>query len=150
MEWGTLAVTKTVVGPAPASTTFSVLVSCEGTAVPISNGNVTPAELDFDFIADLGYGVSGGVNYVYTDHPVECTITEPMNGGATSTVITPPVVDMARADGLHRDGDERLRRGSSADVHRLTHNGKMALRLFLTDRQKRVPSPDGSHEPGPL
>ena len=90
-EWGALAVTKTVVGPVPAGTTFSVNASCVSTLV----GPPIPTDLPANFAPDLAYGAAGGVKYVYTDHQVECTITEPVNGGATSTVITPAVVDMS-------------------------------------------------------
>jgi hypothetical protein len=91
IEWGSLTVTKVVAGSVPSGTVFGVNVDCEGTLVP---GEVGAQDLPLDFTVDLSYPSAGGVHYVYTDHPVECAVTEPVNGGATSVTIDPDLVDM--------------------------------------------------------
>ena len=47
-----------------------------------------------DLKLDLTYTAAGGLHYVYTDHPITCTLTEPFTGGATTIVIEPEVVAM--------------------------------------------------------
>ena len=89
-EWAALAVTKVVSGPAAADAAFTVHVDCIGAG---SDG-VDASDISVDFDADLQYGAAGGVHYVYSDHEASCTITEPVNGGATSVSIVQPVVDL--------------------------------------------------------
>ena len=96
VEWAAIPVTKVVSGPAPASATFTVHLDCVGDVEVPDDGPVLE-ELPEDFTADLHYGVAGGLKYVYTDHPNVCTVTEPVNGGATSVTITPQVVDTSPA-----------------------------------------------------
>ena len=86
-EWASLAVTKTVVGPAPSSATFTVHVACESTLPDAS-----ATDLPDDFAADLHYTAVGGIHYVYGDHAIKCTLSETNTGGATSTTIVPEVV----------------------------------------------------------
>jgi hypothetical protein len=45
----------------------------------------------------MGYGVAGGVEYAYSDHTVECAITEPQNFGAVA-VIEPASVVMGQPE----------------------------------------------------
>ena len=88
--FASIPVTKVVSGPAPASATFIVHLDCESESdeeIPVIE------ELPEDFTVDLQYGVAGGLKYVYTDHGGVCTITEPVNGGATSVTISPQEVD---------------------------------------------------------
>ena len=42
-----------------------------------------------DYDVDLAFGATGGTKYVYFDEASECLITEPADGGATSTTIAP-------------------------------------------------------------
>jgi hypothetical protein len=85
--WAALAVTKSVAGPAPTDATFTVNVDCVAPVPPPDEiGNI---ELSDDYSVDLQFGAAGGVGYVYGDHDVDCTITEPVTGGAASTTIEP-------------------------------------------------------------
>ncbi|MEX0664707.1 MAG: DUF5979 domain-containing protein [Acidimicrobiia bacterium] len=81
-ETGGLDVTKSIVGDAPANTTFTVNIDCEtddtgdGTLVFDEDGTLTNAgTIDSLPITGLPVGTS-------------CTITEPDNGGADSVNIT--------------------------------------------------------------
>jgi hypothetical protein len=87
--WASIPVTKVVSGPAPATATFTVHFDCQSSQLN--------SELPVDFTADLHYGVAGGLKYVYTDHGGICTVTEPVNGGATSVTISPEIVDTTPA-----------------------------------------------------
>lgn len=94
VSWAALAVTKAVVGEVPAGTTFQVHVGCVGglPGVRAGESDFTAQDVPPNFAVDLSYGAGGGVHYVYTDGPVACLITEPGNGGALSTTITPQLV----------------------------------------------------------
>ena len=83
--------TKVVSGPAPSTATFTVHLDC----VTPDDDNEGPVleQLPLNFTADLHFTAAGGLQYVYTDHGGFCTVTEPVNGGATSVTITPQVVD---------------------------------------------------------
>lgn len=83
-DFARLVVTKVVSGTVPPGTTFTVKVEC----VNRSGGTV--------LLTNLAYGETGGVHSVYIDDGTAgvCTITEPVNGGATSTTITPAEVDV--------------------------------------------------------
>ena len=61
---------------------------------------IEATDLARDFEVDLPYTVAGGVKDVYSDHAVECSITEPVTGGATSVTIDPEVVDMTSPGAL--------------------------------------------------
>jgi len=95
-EYAWVAVTKVVNGPAPADTTFTVNVSCSGLGIFSSDssgwgtGDVDAAQDPGPFAPDLAYPAAGGVAYVYTSGSRDCVITEPNNGGATSTTIDAP------------------------------------------------------------
>jgi hypothetical protein len=92
LGWGALAVTKTVEGTPPRGATFTVHVACSGQqGLPLAN-------LPQDFAADLQYQSSGGLEYVYSDHPADCAITEPVNGGASSVTIEPDHIVGDRSD----------------------------------------------------
>jgi hypothetical protein len=97
--WASMPVTKVVSGPAPATATFTVHLDCQGFSDEIDD-EFGPAELPVSFTVDLQYGVAGGVKYAYTDHGVLCTVTEPVNGGATSVTISPQVLDSTPEPGL--------------------------------------------------
>ena len=81
-------------------------VACDGRppvlepVPPASFGDVGAAELPEDFSADVSFTASGEVGYVYTDHGVDCAITEPQNGGAASVVIAPETIEIP-APGLY-------------------------------------------------
>jgi hypothetical protein len=98
--WASIPVTKVVSGPAPSTATFTVHLDC---VTPADEEPALPEELPQNFIADLHYGVAGGLKYVYTDHGGVCTVTEPVNGGATSVTISPEVVDTIPAPALYPD-----------------------------------------------
>ena len=89
-EWGSLTVTKMVTGVQPlANTLFNVIADCRATDGPDELGTTN---VPTDFTLDLTYTASGGLRFVYTDHPVECTLTEPFTGGATTIIIDPDIV----------------------------------------------------------
>ena len=90
--WASMPVTKVVSGPAPATAVFTVHLDCVGSSDEIDN-EFAPAALPVSFVVDFDYTVAGGVHYAYTDHGVLCTVTEPVNGGATSVTISPQVLD---------------------------------------------------------
>lgn len=89
-----VAIEKVVTGPVPETATFTVNVACGDRApaevVGTSWGDVDAQQSPEPFSVDLPYGATGGVAYVYTDGDRECEITEPNNGGATSTTIDVP------------------------------------------------------------
>jgi hypothetical protein len=98
-EWAALAITKSVVGTPPPGATFRVNADCvfdevPVTPVPVEFGDPGAAELPDDFSADFAYDASGGLAYLYTDHGIDCALTEPENGGASSVVIDPEVADI--------------------------------------------------------
>ena len=97
--WASMPVTKVVSGPAPATATFRVHLDCRGESDDASDQGFQAAFLPANFIVDFDYTVAGGVHYAYTDHGVECTVTEPLNGGATSVTISPQVLDSTAAPG---------------------------------------------------
>jgi hypothetical protein len=77
--WVATAVTKVVEGTPPPGSAFTVHVACsfEAGGAPIVE-------------TDLQYPASGGLQYVYSDIlGGDCAFTEPVNGGALSTTITP-------------------------------------------------------------
>jgi hypothetical protein len=91
--FSTMTVTKVVEGTPPPDTTFLVNFDCVDAAVDdVSFDGVSAADLAPDFAVDLEYGAAGGPAYVYSDHEVDCTVTEPEDGGALSVVIDPEVV----------------------------------------------------------
>ena len=92
--WASIPVTKVVSGPAPSTAAFTVHLDC---VTPDDDESALPEALPQNFTADLQYGVAGGLKYVYTDHGGVCTVTEPVNGGATSVTISPGVVDTTPA-----------------------------------------------------
>lgn len=96
-EWAALAVTKVVEGTPPEDATFVVNADCVGSDVMGANDFVA-LELPGDFAVDLTYGAAGGVGYVYTDHAVECMLTEPETAGAASVTIDPEVVVIDEPD----------------------------------------------------
>jgi len=92
-EWGALTVTKVVDGAVPADATFVVRVTCDRLVMGSSyDGPGTAGILDQQ-VSDLPFGPTGGTKHVYFDGPSECVITEPVNGGATSTTIVPDEID---------------------------------------------------------
>ena len=95
VDWASMPVTKVVSGPAPADATFTVHLDC------VEGSPADAAELPENFAVDLHYGVAGGVKYAYTDHGVLCTVTEPVNGGATSVAITPQIIDSTPDPGVY-------------------------------------------------
>jgi hypothetical protein len=101
-EWAAIPVTKVVEGEAPADATFVVNVDCVGLEIGAGatgfEDGVSAADLPFDFDVDLSYGATGGLAFVYTDHGVECTITEPETGGAVSTTIDPEAVTVTEVE----------------------------------------------------
>jgi hypothetical protein len=91
--FSTMTVTKVVEGTPPPDTTFLVNFDCVNAEVEdVGFDGVSAADLAPDFAVDLEYGATGGLAYVYSDHPVDCTVTEPEDGGALSVVIDPEVV----------------------------------------------------------
>ena len=98
--WASMPVTKVVSGPAPATATFTVHLDCQGSSDE-SQTEFGAAQLPISFVVDFDYTVAGGVKYAYTDHGVLCTVTEPVNGGATSVTITPQVIDSTPDPGLY-------------------------------------------------
>jgi hypothetical protein len=101
LEWAAMPVTKVVSGPAPSTATFTVHLDCDGTLPTAGGGEFQGTDLPVDFTVDLTYGATGGVKYAYTDHGVLCTVTEPVNGGATSVTISPQVLDSTPDPGLY-------------------------------------------------
>jgi hypothetical protein len=99
-SFASLAVTKLVTGTVPDGATFVVNVDCvggRGTSVESFDGvgaTVVPESFD----VDLEYGATGGLGYVYTDHSVGCTITEPEDAGAASVTIDPELVEIDGPD----------------------------------------------------
>jgi hypothetical protein len=93
-EWASVAITKTVVGPAPSDATFVVDASCVGSEAEGSGGDegFVSQALPPDFDVDFGFGVAGGVQYLYSDHFVSCAITESQTGGASAVTIDPTTV----------------------------------------------------------
>jgi hypothetical protein len=89
--FASIPVTKVVSGPAPSTATFTVHLDCQSEDDEVELPVIE--ELPEDFAVDLQFGVAGGLKYVYTDHGGICTITEPVNGGATSVTISPESVD---------------------------------------------------------
>jgi hypothetical protein len=79
-ETATLTITKVVQGDAPADASFTILVSCEASGEH-----------------QLLFGAEGGSDSVVFTGPDECDITEPADGGASSTTglatvqITEPI-----------------------------------------------------------
>ena len=92
--WAALAITKTVEGPAPAGATFVVDASCTGAEAgdAIGDNGFVAQALPTNFDVDFGFGVAGGVQYLYSDHGVSCAITESETGGASVVTIDPPVI----------------------------------------------------------
>jgi hypothetical protein len=79
MGWAAIAVAKVVDGTPPPGSTFTVHVACSP-----EEGGAPPVEVD------LQYQSSGGLQTVYSDFlGGDCAFTEPVNGGALSTTITP-------------------------------------------------------------
>ena len=99
VEWAAIPVTKVVSGPVPSTATFTVHLDC----VSDEQDEELPEirVLPVNFTADLNYGAAGGLKYVYTDHGGLCTVTEPVNGGATSVTISPQVVDTTPDPGTY-------------------------------------------------
>lgn len=92
-EWAALAVTKIVDGPAPEGTQFTVAVECL-TFEDRSSEFTTPQGISETETYELDYTASGEVHHVYFGDRTECEITEPVNGGAIATTITPDVIDV--------------------------------------------------------
>jgi hypothetical protein len=88
-NWAALGVTKVVSGPGPLDAAYTVHVDCVNAEADLRAADIAP-----DFDVDLHYVFAGGLHYVYTDHDVDCTITEPVNGGASSVTIVPPNVSL--------------------------------------------------------
>lgn len=86
-EFAVLAVTKVVDGSVPEGTEFTVHVECLATDRAV-NGFADPDAVD------LHYPAVGGVGYVYFDQEAECAITEPGDGGALATTISPDQVEI--------------------------------------------------------
>ena len=95
-EWAAIGVTKVVDGPAPEGTEFTVAVECFADRIR-SNGFLAPKGIEETVVHELTYTASGEVHYVYFDNENECTITEPGNGGAIATTITPDTVEVSDA-----------------------------------------------------
>ncbi len=94
-DFAAIAVTKAVTGPVPSGTTFTVHVACDRA----TTDNADPAAIvSGPFAVDLQYGASGGVHYVYLDTKATCAITEPVTGGALTSTIAPPTVDVVDTD----------------------------------------------------
>ena len=92
-EWAALAVTKVVDGPAPEGTEFTVAVECL-TFEDRSAEFQTPQGSGESETFELTYTASGEVHFVYFRDVTACEITEPVNGGAIATTITPDVVEV--------------------------------------------------------
>lgn len=95
MPFASIAVTKVVAGSPPEGTTFTVQLDCVDSID--GDGEVDLRSLPDDFVAEVTFGAGGGLKYVYSDHPVICTVTEPGTGGATSVTISPEVLDLTPA-----------------------------------------------------
>lgn len=95
-SWAALAITKVVEGPVPSDATFVVEADCIRVATMEEDGGFdratgiagVPSELELS----LEYGPTGGRKYLYFPDRYECTITEPVNGGAIATTIVPAEV----------------------------------------------------------
>ena len=74
--WAAVAITKTVTGPAPTDATFVVDASCTGGAPAGGAAAFGAQALPDDFAVDFGFGVAGGLQYLYSDHFLSCAITE--------------------------------------------------------------------------
>ena len=94
---------KVVDGTAPAGTTFSVLVDCEGRDVEVDATDTTVVEFD-------ATGQPTTDDTIFFDGPADCTVTETVNGGATSTtyscVGTLPIDDESEIEGFQEIPDE--------------------------------------------
>ena len=92
--WAAVAITKTVEGPAPAGATFVVDASCTGGEQDgtLGEDGFAAQALPDSFDVDFGFGVAGGIQYLYSDHFVSCAITESETGGASVVTINPPVI----------------------------------------------------------
>jgi len=102
-EWAALAVTKHVDGSAPTDARFEVAVTCVRPTDDEPGGTgaesfVGAAGILDEQVFTLPYGAAGGTKYVYFDDVSDCTITEPVNGGALSTTIVPDEILVRSAD----------------------------------------------------
>lgn len=96
-EFFAIPVTKTVEGESPADATFTVNVACIASTSPVglntqAFGPAVVSVMD-PLSVDMAFTADGGVSYAFGYQASDCTITEPSNGGATTTAITPPTVN---------------------------------------------------------
>jgi hypothetical protein len=96
-EFYSIPVTKTVEGDVPTDATFTVNVACIASMTPVAmtSQSFGPSAVSvMDPISiDLAFTAAGGTSYVFGYQASDCTITEPGNGGATTTAITPATVN---------------------------------------------------------
>jgi len=95
-EFFSIPVTKTVEGPVPADASFTVNVACRAsTTVAMTTQAFQPAALLVlnPVSIDLAFDAAGGTSYFFGYAASDCTITEPGNGGAATSSITPPTVN---------------------------------------------------------
>ncbi len=96
-EFFAIPVTKSLVGDVPADATFTVNVACVASLSPIgvTGQSFQPAVLSVmnPLSVDLVFSAAGGTSYVFGYQASDCTITEPGDGGAVISVITPPTVN---------------------------------------------------------
>ena len=83
--------------PCVTETALTVNVACIASMTPVAmtSQSFGPSAVSvMDPISiDLVFTAAGGTSYVFGYQASDCTITEPGNGGATTTAITPATVN---------------------------------------------------------
>lgn len=98
--WAALEVVKVTEGTVPLEAQFVVAVTCQRPIDGEPDGGGGAGGASFEGVAgilgeqvfNLPYGAAGGTKYVYFNDEADCTITEPVNGGALATTIVPDEV----------------------------------------------------------
>ena len=96
-EFFSIPVTKTIEGDRPADASFTVNVACVPSETPVGMTTQAFGTQEVSIMAtmstDLAFGIEGGTSYVFGYQASDCIVTEPVNGGATTTAITPATVN---------------------------------------------------------
>jgi hypothetical protein len=96
-EFFSIPVTKTLEGDVPVDASFTVNVACVPSETPVEMTSQAfgPQEVSVTatLSVDLAFGPEGGMSYVFGYQASDCVISEPVNGGATTTAITPATVN---------------------------------------------------------
>jgi hypothetical protein len=80
----TLTIVKTVDGPVAEGTTFTVSVDCTNDVIDDGDGGTNSTTVEFD---STGQPTTPDVIDLVFDVEGSCTVTEPENGGASSTTF---------------------------------------------------------------